>query len=54
MPGGATASVNRDRIIALAARHKLPTVYISRIFVSDGGLVSYGPDNLAQFEEVAT
>jgi putative ABC transport system substrate-binding protein len=45
---GATASIHRGRIIALADRYKL-----SRIFAGDGGLVSYGPDNLAQFEQMA-
>jgi putative ABC transport system substrate-binding protein len=54
VPSGATANVNRSRIIALAAKHKLPAVYGNRIFAGDGGLVSYGPDNLAQFEQVAT
>ena len=54
VPAGATAAVNRRRIIALAAQHKLPSVYSGRIFVSDGGLVSYGPDNLVQFEQMAT
>jgi putative ABC transport system substrate-binding protein len=53
VPAGATASVNRGRIIALAAQYKLPAVYSARIFVGDGGLISYGPDNLAQFEQVA-
>jgi ABC-type uncharacterized transport system substrate-binding protein len=51
---GATANNNRRQIIALADRYKLPAVYSGRIFVGDGGLVSYGPDNLAQFEQVAT
>jgi putative ABC transport system substrate-binding protein len=32
----------RDRIIALAAQHKLPTLYHSREYVIDGGLMSYG------------
>jgi putative ABC transport system substrate-binding protein len=50
---GATASNNRQKIIALADRYKLPAVYSSRVFVSDGGLVSYGPDNLVQFEQMA-
>jgi putative ABC transport system substrate-binding protein len=54
VPAGATAAVNRRRIIALAARYNLPAVYSGRIFVSDGGLVSYGPDNLVQFEQMAT
>jgi putative tryptophan/tyrosine transport system substrate-binding protein len=38
------AFVNRDRIIALAARHKLPMMYGWREFVDAGGLVSYGPN----------
>ena len=50
---GATGASNRRRIIALAAQYKLPSVYSGRIFVSDGGLLSYGPDNLAQFEQMA-
>jgi putative tryptophan/tyrosine transport system substrate-binding protein len=51
---GATANIHRERIIALADRYKLPAVYSSRVFVGDGGLVSYGPDNLTQFEQMAT
>ena len=30
----------------LAARHKLPAVYWDRLFVSSGGLVSYGADQI--------
>jgi putative ABC transport system substrate-binding protein len=33
---------HRDRIIALAARHSLPAIYIQREFVLAGGLMSYG------------
>ena len=40
----ALASVHRDLIITLAARHKLPAVYFERSFVAAGGLISYGPD----------
>ena len=36
--------VHRDLIIALAARHRLPAVYPYRLFVTSGGLISYGPD----------
>jgi putative ABC transport system substrate-binding protein len=53
VPSGATANANRGRIIALAAQYKLPAVYSNRNFAEDGGLISYGPDNLAQFEQVA-
>src|SRR5262247_2811772 len=34
------ATVHRDLIIALAARHRIPAVYYSRIFVAAGGLMS--------------
>jgi putative ABC transport system substrate-binding protein len=54
IPAGATTNVHRARIIALAAQHKLPAVYSNRNFAGDGGLVSYGPDNLIQFEQIAT
>ena len=37
----------RNQIIALAARHKLPTMYFIRDFADGGGLISYGgsPDD---------
>ena len=34
----------RDRITALAAKHRLPAVYEAREFVLAGGMMSYGPD----------
>jgi putative ABC transport system substrate-binding protein len=44
---------HRDLIIALAARHRLPTVYYASSFVRRGGLISYGPDRVEQFERAA-
>ena len=35
---------NATRITALAAKHRLPAIYLSREYVADGGLISYGPD----------
>ena len=37
-------AARRDRIIALAARNKLPAIYGWRDFVVSGGLMSYGTD----------
>ena len=49
----ALAVVHMDLIIALAARHKLPAVYYRRVFVSSGGLMSYGYDAVQQFHGAA-
>ena len=43
----------RDRIIALAGRHKVPAIYYDRYFVAAGGLISYGPDLSDQFRRAA-
>jgi putative ABC transport system substrate-binding protein len=43
------ASIHRDLIIKLAARHKLPAVYFGRHFVMSGGLISYGPNLVDQY-----
>src|SRR5262249_20201423 len=44
---------NRDLIITLAARHKLPAVYYERVVVTAGGLVSYGPDRIEMYRRAA-
>jgi putative tryptophan/tyrosine transport system substrate-binding protein len=43
----------REQIVALAARHRLPAVYPSRLDAAVGGLISYGPDMLDQYRRVA-
>jgi len=48
-----TAMVNRKPIITLAAQHSLPAVYFHSTFANDGGLISYGPDVVAQFRQAA-
>jgi putative ABC transport system substrate-binding protein len=45
--------VHRELIISLAARHRLPAVYTDRTFVTDGGLISYGPDRMEHFRLAA-
>src|SRR5262245_18025179 len=44
--GSGITIVHRDLIIALAARHKLPTIYPARLYAAVGGLISYGPDSI--------
>ena len=37
-------TVHRAKIIALAARHRIPAVYPQRFYATDGGLMAYGAD----------
>jgi len=46
--------VHRDLIISLAARHQLPAIYWDRTPIASWGLISYGPDVLAQFRQAAS
>jgi putative tryptophan/tyrosine transport system substrate-binding protein len=50
----AFAAIHRDLIITLAARHRLPAVYYRRVFVTSGGLISYGPDFIEQHRQAAS
>jgi ABC-type uncharacterized transport system substrate-binding protein len=47
-------AANVDLVIAAAARHRLPTVYIQRPFVVAGGLISYGPNFDDQYRRGAS
>jgi ABC-type uncharacterized transport system substrate-binding protein len=47
------ALVNRALIIAMAAKYELPAVYFQKEFVREGGLISYGPDVVAQYGHAA-
>ena len=40
--GSPGATIHRDLIIMLAAKHRLPAVYSARYFATVGGLISYG------------
>ena len=44
---------HRDRIITLAARHRLPAVYPYRLHVTGGGLISYGLSTIDPFRRAA-
>ncbi len=50
---GSSATVHRDLIVTVAARHKLPAVYVERFLVVGGGLISYGPDRIDQFRRAS-
>jgi putative tryptophan/tyrosine transport system substrate-binding protein len=49
----AAATNYRKLIVTLAARHRLPAVYPDDMFVTDGGLIAYGPDRADQFRRAA-
>jgi putative tryptophan/tyrosine transport system substrate-binding protein len=50
----AVSGNNRELIIALAARHRLPAVYYDRSFVTDGGMMSYGIDIRDNYRRAAS
>jgi putative ABC transport system substrate-binding protein len=47
------AIAHREPIVKLAARHRLPAIYPFRYFVTDGGLISYGPEVVDQYRRAA-
>jgi putative tryptophan/tyrosine transport system substrate-binding protein len=53
LTSSALSARHRELIIALAARYKLPAVYVRRYYVATGGLISYGVDWLDQYRRAA-
>jgi len=53
LTASALSVFHRELIISLAARHRLPAVYYRRVFVADGGLISYGADITDQYRRTA-
>jgi putative ABC transport system substrate-binding protein len=49
----ALSMVHRDLTTTLANQHKLPVVYWQRAYVTEGGLISYGPDSIDQYRRGA-
>ena len=47
------ARVHRGLILSLAARYRVPAIYPFRVFVSDGGLMCYGPDSVEPYRRAA-
>jgi len=45
-------AIHRDQIMSLAVRHRLPAIYPGRYYA--GGVVSYGPDLVAQYRRAAS
>ena len=45
--------MNRDLIITLADRYRLPAIYPFRYFTDSGGLISYGPTTIDQYVRAA-
>jgi putative ABC transport system substrate-binding protein len=47
------ASSNQNRILLLAAKHRLPAIYPRKDFVESGGLMSHGADQAQPYQRVA-
>jgi putative ABC transport system substrate-binding protein len=52
--GSPLAIVQRKLIVTLATTNKLPAIYSDRAFVNEGGLISYGADLIAQYQQAAS
>jgi putative ABC transport system substrate-binding protein len=50
---GALSLINRELIVEFAARHAMPAIYQSKLFARSGGLMTWAPDQVAQFRIAA-
>jgi putative tryptophan/tyrosine transport system substrate-binding protein len=53
MPDSFTMT-HRETIVALAARHRVPTVYPFRVFAASGGLMSYAMSRTGVYRDAAS
>jgi putative tryptophan/tyrosine transport system substrate-binding protein len=44
----------REQLVALAARHSIPTMYFQREFVDAGGLISYGANSPTMYQQAGS
>jgi putative tryptophan/tyrosine transport system substrate-binding protein len=49
----AKAEIHRRLIMDMAARYRWPAVYPYRVYVAEGGLISYGPNVIDEFRRAA-
>jgi putative ABC transport system substrate-binding protein len=54
MLSSTTGIVHRELIVKLAAQYRLPSIYFTRLFVTAGGLLSYGTDTIDMHRQAAT
>jgi putative ABC transport system substrate-binding protein len=54
VPLDVTMNAFMEQTIATIARHRLPAIYSERVFVTSGGLVSYGTDRVEQYRRAAS
>jgi putative ABC transport system substrate-binding protein len=54
VPLDITIDALMEPTIATIARHRLPAIYSERVFVTSGGLVSYGTDRVEQYRRAAS
>jgi putative ABC transport system substrate-binding protein len=53
IPLSPLTGVYRNLIFTLPAQYRLPAVYPYRYYVTDGGLISYGPDLIEEYRPAA-
>jgi putative ABC transport system substrate-binding protein len=54
LPAATFANLHRRPLLEFMTKHRLPTMYDSRLHVEAGGLMAYGPDGLELYRRAAT
>ena len=53
-PPDVTVQALREQVIAVVARHRLPAIYPERVYVADGGLISYATEHIELYRRAAS